>query len=145
VPANIELDAIREGVPAPLGDTDLDPVGVVVEAKRDDTEALEPRYGKLAIEDATEGASCARSFGNLIGDAMIDSGGLMAGASPRDISKSIASHPPSTTLHQVFYHHHARALSAIVASRGSDRLLFGKYINAECVSRRLQFDVGGNR
>jgi len=43
VPPNMELEPIREGVPCPLGDTDLEPVGVAVEAKRDETEAFTPR------------------------------------------------------------------------------------------------------
>jgi len=53
-------------VPVPLGETDLEPVGVEVDAKRDETEALEFRYGSVDIE---EDIDCEykdpRSFGSL--------------------------------------------------------------------------------
>lgn len=60
-------------------------MGVEVEAKRDETEAFTPRYGRLATEDAIDGASFARVFGRRRGDAIVAAGGLMAGTSPRDI------------------------------------------------------------
>lgn len=82
VPPNIELDAIREGVPAPLGDADLEPVGVEVEANREETDALEPLYGRLAIDEAIDCGSCPRIFGNLIGEAILDYGGANSGAYP---------------------------------------------------------------
>jgi hypothetical protein len=41
IPPNTELDIILEGVPAPLGDTDLEPEVVDVDANKDDTEAFE--------------------------------------------------------------------------------------------------------
>jgi len=44
-----EPEIIFEGVPVPLGETDLEPVGVEVDANRDETEALEFRYGSVDI------------------------------------------------------------------------------------------------
>jgi len=84
---------MREGVPCPLGDTDLEPLGVEVEAKSDDTEALTPRYGRLATDDAIDGASFPRVFGSLSGDAIVAAGGLIAGESPRDILSLVTYHP----------------------------------------------------
>ncbi len=43
VPAKTELESIREGVPAPLGETDLEPMGVDVDTKREETDAFEFR------------------------------------------------------------------------------------------------------
>ena len=41
----------------PLGDTDLETEGVVVDANREDTEEVEGRYGSVDTEDAIEGVS----------------------------------------------------------------------------------------
>lgn len=49
----------------PLGETDLDPDGVDVEAKREETEAFEVRYGSVDIEDAIDCGSEPLIFGNL--------------------------------------------------------------------------------
>jgi hypothetical protein len=53
-------------VPVPLGETDLEPVGVEVDANRDEIEALEFRYGSVDTEDAIDCVSREpRSFGSL--------------------------------------------------------------------------------
>src|SRR6187402_3491429 len=54
VPPNTEPESILEGVPSPLGETDLEPVGVDVDAKREETDALDARYGNVDIEDAID-------------------------------------------------------------------------------------------
>jgi hypothetical protein len=65
-PPNTDSDIILDGVEAPpLGETDLDPDGVDVDAKREETEAFEVRYGSVDIEDAIDCGSDALSFGNL--------------------------------------------------------------------------------
>lgn len=69
-------------MPTPLGDADLEPVGVEVDAKREETEALEPLYGRLAIEEAMDGESCPRIFGNLNGEAILNPGESHGGAYP---------------------------------------------------------------
>jgi hypothetical protein len=57
------LESILDGVPAPLGETDREPDGVEVEAKREDTEAFEALYGSEDIEEATDWLS--RVLGSL--------------------------------------------------------------------------------
>ena len=53
-------------MPVPLGETDLEPVGVEVDANRDETEAFEFRYGSVDIEEAIDWVSGEpRSLGNL--------------------------------------------------------------------------------
>jgi hypothetical protein len=53
-------------VPVPLGETDLEPVGVEVDAKRDETEALEFRYGSVDMEEDIDCVSREpRSLGSL--------------------------------------------------------------------------------
>lgn len=53
-------------MPFPLGETDLEPVGVEVDAKRDETEAFEFRYGSVDIEEDIDCESKdPRSFGSL--------------------------------------------------------------------------------
>jgi len=42
------------GVPPPFGETDLETDGVEVDAKRDETEAFDVRYGKVDIEEASD-------------------------------------------------------------------------------------------
>lgn len=71
--------SVRVGV-APLGETDLDPVGVVVDAKRDETEALVPRNGRLDTEDARDWESSPLTLGSLRGDAMVEAGGSIGEA-----------------------------------------------------------------
>ncbi len=44
-------------MPSPLGETDLEPDGVDVEANREDTEAFEALYGNVDIEEAIDCAS----------------------------------------------------------------------------------------
>ena len=67
----------------PLGEADLEPVGVEVEAKREETDAFEPLYGRLAIDEAMDGESCPRILGNLNGDAIMSFWGSVDGAYPR--------------------------------------------------------------
>lgn len=74
VPPKTELDRILEEPGAPLGDTDLDPDGVDVDAKRDETDALELRYGNVDVEDDMDWGSGPRSLGNLNGEAMLGFG-----------------------------------------------------------------------
>lgn len=52
-PPNTEPEDIL-GVPAPLGETDLEPVGVEVEAKREETDALEALYGNVETDDVID-------------------------------------------------------------------------------------------
>lgn len=53
-------------MPVPLGETDLEPEGVEVEANRDETEAFEFRYGSVDIEEDIDCMSIEpRSFGSL--------------------------------------------------------------------------------
>lgn len=53
-PPNTDPESILEGVPAPLGETDLEPDGVEVDAKSDETDALEALYGKVDIDEAID-------------------------------------------------------------------------------------------
>ena len=60
----------------PLGETDLEPVGVDVDAKREETEALEARYGNVDIEDAIDRESIdPLTFDNLKDEGAGGSGG----------------------------------------------------------------------
>jgi len=63
VPPKTDPD-IREGVPSPLGDTDREPVGVDVDANKDETEEFEARYGRVDTEDVRVSVD-ALIFGNL--------------------------------------------------------------------------------
>lgn len=56
-PPNTDPESILEGVPAPLGETDLEPEGVEVEAKRDETDALEALYGNVDTEEVIDWVS----------------------------------------------------------------------------------------
>jgi len=68
IPPKTEPD-IFVGVFKPLGETDLDPVGVDVEANREDTEAFELRYRSVDIEEVIDCESIEPLiFGNLNGE-----------------------------------------------------------------------------
>lgn len=68
-PPNTEPDTVV-GVAGPLGEPDLEPDGVDVEAKREETEAFETRYGREDIEEAMECESTeALILGSLNGRA----------------------------------------------------------------------------
>ena len=60
MPANTELC-----IPVSFGETERDPaIGVEVEAKREETEPLDVRYGSVDIEEAKEGPpSLCRALG----------------------------------------------------------------------------------
>jgi hypothetical protein len=65
-PPNTEPDNILEGVPALLGETDLEPEGVEVDANRDETDAFLCRYWSVDTEDDSGCVSMEpRSFGSL--------------------------------------------------------------------------------
>jgi hypothetical protein len=51
VPPKTELEIFLE---VPLGEEDLEPVGVDVDAKREETDALVFRYGRVDVEDAMD-------------------------------------------------------------------------------------------
>jgi hypothetical protein len=68
------------GVPVPFGETDLEPVGVEVEAKREDTDAFEARYGKLDVEEAIERGSPPLILGSLKDGVLEGLGRSMGGA-----------------------------------------------------------------
>jgi hypothetical protein len=71
-PPKTELDIAPGGGP-PLGEADLETEGVDVEANRDDTEALEDRYGSEDIEEATVWLSIV--LGNLNEGVALVAGG----------------------------------------------------------------------
>jgi hypothetical protein len=78
-------------VPAPLGETDLEPEGVEVEAKSEETDAFEFRYGRVDTEDAIDCVSAPLIFGSLKGEGgMVDSGGSKGGALLRGVMKTRA-------------------------------------------------------
>ena len=75
-PPKTEPDIVRVGVEVPLGDTDLDPISVDVEAKSEDTEGLEARNGKEDTEDAIDSLPPdARFLGNLREEAPLEAEG----------------------------------------------------------------------
>lgn len=70
-PPKTDPDALV-GVPNPFGEADLEPVGVDVEAKREETEALEARYGRVDTEDAKDCESTdPLTFGSLNGEGPV--------------------------------------------------------------------------
>jgi hypothetical protein len=73
-----------------VGETGLEPEGVDVEAKRDETEALEALYGKEDTEDTIDCASVdIRAFGLLSDIGLVtDSGGLKGVALLEGVIKS---------------------------------------------------------
>ena len=78
-PPNTELESIRdEAVAAPFGDIERDS-RVDVDAKRDETEGLEVRYGKLDVDDAMDRVSAEilvlGSFKEEVFVALSDSNG----------------------------------------------------------------------
>ena len=73
MPPKTELEIFVE---APLGETDLESAVADVEAKREETDALGFRYGRLAIEDATDcGSVLGRGTGGLMVGVLDDPGG----------------------------------------------------------------------
>lgn len=75
-------------MPAPLGETDREPEGVDVDAKRDDTEAFEALYGREDIEEAIDWLSLVLSNlnegGALVGGAGGSNGEALLGAVMKD-------------------------------------------------------------
>jgi hypothetical protein len=65
VPPKIELEIL---VAAPVGEVNLDSLAADVEAKREETDALWFRYGRVAIEDAT---ACGSVLGRVTGGRMV--------------------------------------------------------------------------
>jgi hypothetical protein len=63
-PPKTELEIFLE---APLGEADREPVVADVEAKREETDALGFRYGRVAVEDATDRCSV---LGRILGGFM---------------------------------------------------------------------------
>jgi hypothetical protein len=64
----------------PLGEADLEPMGEEVDAKREETEAFEVRYGKEDIEEAINWASVeVLTLGNLNEEAPLNGAGGSAG------------------------------------------------------------------
>lgn len=97
VPPNTEPD-IREGFPSPLGEADREPVGVEVEAKREETEALEGRYGRVDTGDA-KGSVEALIFGSLMeGGPVGGPGGSKGEALLEDVMKIDARHGAFVTV-----------------------------------------------
>ena len=45
---------VLEVVPAPLGETDREPEGVEVDAKREETEAFDTRYGREETDEVID-------------------------------------------------------------------------------------------
>jgi hypothetical protein len=79
VPPKTELEILLE---VPLGEADLEPVGVDVDAKREETDALAFRDGKVDIEDVNDWASVLiLALGSLTVGAPGDSGGSKGGES----------------------------------------------------------------
>ena len=72
-------------MPAPLGEADLEPVGVEVEANREETDAFEPLYGRLEIDEAIDWGSWPLIFGSLSGEAMMNTGGVECSACPKSL------------------------------------------------------------
>ena len=70
-------------MPAPLGEADLEPVGVEVEANKEETDTFDPLYGKLEIDEAIDWGSWPLIFGSLNGEAMANSGGVECRARPK--------------------------------------------------------------
>ena len=62
----------------PFGEPDLEAVGVDVDANREDMDALDARYGRVAIEEAMESASLV--FGSLRAGALEGSRNSMSEA-----------------------------------------------------------------
>lgn len=68
------------GVPTPFGETDLDPEGVDVEAKREDTDEFDVLYAKFDTEDAIDFESPPLVFGSLKDGVLEASGRSRCGA-----------------------------------------------------------------
>lgn len=85
MPPNTEFCIL--GVPLPFGETDRDPTGVEVEAKREETEAFEVRYGKVDMEDAIDCPSAPLVLGNLR-DGVLEGSGVSKGEAFGDVMKN---------------------------------------------------------
>jgi hypothetical protein len=89
VPPKTEFESILEEVAAPLGETDREPEGVDVDAKRDETEAFEARYGREDIEEAIDWLSLVlgslNAGGALVGGAGGSNGEALLGGVMKDV------------------------------------------------------------